>query len=263
MTQPFSDVAFTTYPASVTEALDAIGAQAPIAAADRILIKPNLVEASPPPITTPTDCVEAVIAYVRRHSRASITIGEGCGASDTETWTVFEQLGYADMAERLRVDLVDLNNASLVERHRPDLPILSTIILPEILFDHLLISVPVLKAHSLCMITGTLKNMMGCLPPAHFGNRFGSWKKASFHQQLHEKIMDLNAHRTPDITVMDARVGLAEHHLGGPTCDPPANRILAGLDPLAVDRRAAELLGMNWQAIDHLAAPAMNTAAHA
>ena len=52
---------------------------------------------------------------------------------------------------------------------------------------------------------------------------------------------------------MDATVGLAEFHLGGAHCDPPLGRLIAGTDPLAIDRRGAELLGLDWRDIPHLA----------
>lgn len=125
-------------------------------------------------------------------------------------------------------------------------------ILPEILFSHWLISVPVLKAHSLSMITGTLKNMVGVVPPRHYAGREGIWNKASLHRDLHQAIVDLNRYRCPDLTVMDASVGLASFHLGGPECAPPVGRILAGTDPLHLDRRAAELLALDWRDIPHL-----------
>jgi uncharacterized protein (DUF362 family) len=112
--------------------------------------------------------------------------------------------------------------------------------------------VPVLKAHSYSEITGTLKNMIGLAPPKYYSGRFGSWKKAVFHGRMHESIVDLNRYRTPDLSLMDATVGMPDFHLGGAHCDPPVNKILASFDPLAIDRRSAELLGFRWQSIGHL-----------
>jgi len=110
----------------------------------------------------------------------------------------------------------------------------------------------VLKAHSLSDITGALKNMIGFAPPKHYSGRFGSWKKAVFHQDVHNAITELNLYRTPDLAVMDASVGLADFHLGGPTCKPPVERIIAGVDPLQVDRAAAGFLNLDWRTIGHL-----------
>lgn len=76
---------------------------------------------------------------------------------------------------------------------------------------------------------------------------------AAFHENLHQSIRDLNRCRPPDLSLMDASVGLAAFHLGGPPCDPPAATLIAGYDPREVDRRAAGLLGLDWRRIPHLA----------
>jgi uncharacterized protein (DUF362 family) len=124
--------------------------------------------------------------------------------------------------------------------------------LPEIAFSHFIISLPVLKAHSLADITGTLKNMMGFAPPAHYGSTSGGWKKARFHNDMQQSILDLNAYRTPDLTLLDASVGMAEFHLGGRHCNPPRQKLIAGRDPVSVDRLAASLLDIDWKSIGHL-----------
>ena len=56
----------------------------------------------------------------------------------------------------------------------------------------------------------------------------------------------------PDFTLMDASVGMAEFHLGGAHCNPPIDKLLAGTDALAIDRRGAELLGFDWRDIPYL-----------
>ena len=86
-----------------------------------------------------------------------------------------------------------------------------------------------------------------------FGKHYGIWKKARFHGQMQESIIDLNKYLVPNLSVIDCSVGMAEHHLRGPHCDPPVNKIIAGYDPWAVDREAAGLLGLNWNDIKHIA----------
>jgi len=247
-----SEIEFTSYAESVPEVLDAVGARAVLQRQTAVLVKPNLINASPPPVTTPPECVEAVIAYVRSCSRAAIVVGEGCGDPNLETDEVFDRLGYRDLAGRCAVELVDLNHAPLVRLENPDCSVFPEMYLPEIAMTHYLISVPVLKAHSFSKITGTLKNMIGLAPPKHYSGRFGTWKKAVFHGKMHQSIVELNRYRTPDLSLMDATVGMPEYHLGGARCNPPVNRLLAGFDPVKVDRRSAELLGLRWQGIRHL-----------
>lgn len=247
-----AEIQFESYARSVPEALDAVGAAEVLREQTAVLIKPNLINASPFPITTAVACVEAVILYVRACSEASIVVGEGCGDAHLETDEVFRRLGYTELAQRQAVELVDLNHAPLRRLQDDSCPVFKEMHLPEIAFSHYLISVPVLKAHSYAEITGTLKNMMGLAPPRYYSGRFGSWKKAVFHNKMHQSIIDLNRYRTPDLSLMDATVGLPEFHLGGRRCDPPINRLIAGFDPVAVDRRSAELLGQKWQRIAHL-----------
>lgn len=52
--------------------------------------------------------------------------------------------------------------------------------LPQLIETHFIISVPVLKAHSLAEITGSMKNMMGLLPPKHYKGKYGIWNKSIF-----------------------------------------------------------------------------------
>ena len=249
-----AQIEFVSYAESVAKALDAIGAPEALKRQTAVLIKPNLVNAAPFPITTSPQCVDAVIEYVRSCCKATIVVGEGCGASDLDTDEVFDRLGYRELARRQDVELIDLNHAPLARLENADCPVFREMYLPKIALSHYLISVPVLKAHSLSEITGTLKNMMGLAPPKYYSGQYGSWKKAVFHRRMHQSILDLNKYRTADLSLMDATVGMPDFHLGGAHCDPPLGKLIAGFDPVHVDRGGAELLGLHWRKIEHLAA---------
>jgi len=243
---------FETYEKSIQKALDTIKAKNILLKQENILIKPNLVNASFHPITTSPDCVDAIIKYIRSFSNSNIIVAEGCGDADMETDEIFDILGYRKLRNNLNVELLDLNNAPLRKLTKPDCKIFKEIYLPEILFKSFIISVPVVKAHSLSTITGSLKNMIGVAPPKYYSGTYGIWKKAFFHNQIHDSITELNMYRSPDLTVMDASIGLKDHHLGGAQCEPVLNKIIAGYDPLEIDRKSADLLGLNWKNIKHL-----------
>ncbi|MEW5736972.1 MAG: DUF362 domain-containing protein [Thermodesulfobacteriota bacterium] len=245
-------VAFTSYAESVPAALSAVGAEKLFAQNRPILIKPNLVTDVPHPVTTHPDCCEAVVLFARMAGARDIIIAEGSGDPNQSTMEIFRKLGYFSLAERHNVRLVDLNEEPCETREIPSLRVFPTMHLPAVARERFIVSVPVLKAHSLACMTGTLKNMMGFAPPSHYAGRYGVWKKAAFHEDMHEAIRDLNRYVTPGLTLLDASVGLCTYHLGGPRCRPPVARILAGTDPLAVDREAARLLGLDWRSIDHL-----------
>jgi uncharacterized protein (DUF362 family) len=247
-------VEFVSYDGSVKEALDAIGAAPVLAAQKKILVKPNLVEAIPPPVTTPPECVEAVITYIRAVSAAEIVVAEGCGAPGYDTGHAFEKLGYTAMAARLGIRLIDLNLEKCVLLKKPGCVVFPEYHLPEIARTHYIITVPTLKAHSFAIITGALKGMMGFAPPRIY-QEGGHWKKSAFHARMHSAIVEMCRYRSPDLVVLDATIGLPEFHLGGRRCDPPVNKIVAGFDPLEVDRLHAQLLGFDWRKIPHLAQP--------
>lgn len=246
-------VEFVSYRESIAEVLDAIGAARVLERQSAVLIKPNLINASSFPITTAPQCVDAIIEYVRSRSRATIVIGEGCGDPRLETAEVFERLGYRELAARRGVDLVDLNQAPCEELRNESCPVFPRMYLPKLALSHFLVSVPVLKAHSLAKITGTLKNMIGLAPPKHYSGQYGTWKKAVFHKRIQQAIIDLNRYRTPDLSLLDATVGMPDFHLGGAHCDPPLNTLVAGFNPADVDREGARLLGLEWTSVSHLA----------
>jgi uncharacterized protein (DUF362 family) len=250
-------VDFKNYKESVKEAFDAVKACETLEKQTAILIKPNLMGPSPFPVTTSVDCCDAVLDYVRTCApEAEIVVGDGCGDPNMDTHAVFVELGYADWAVEKGIHLIDLNDAPLEWREDPSCEMFPEISLPEIAFTHYIVSVPVLKAHTLCAMTGAMKNMMGFAPPRHYkGSHHGCWKKAVFHENLDQAIMDLNRYRNADLTLLDASIGLRESHLGDPECDPPIGKLLAGFNPLEIDRVAAGLLDLDWHDVGHLSEP--------
>lgn len=246
-------VSFSAWLHDVTVLLDRVDCLNALGGRRKILIKPNLVEALPPPVTTPVGLVAAVVDYLRaRVPDAEIIVAEGSGSLDYETAHVFDVLGYSSMAREKQVALVDLNHEPLVQLERASCRRLPSIYLPRILFDAFLLSVPVLKAHTLAGVTLTMKNMMGAVPPKHYQSG-GHWKKASLHRDIHAAVFDLNQYRAPDLTVLDATVGMQHAHLWGPTCNPHPQIIACSVDPVAIDAYGADLLSRDWQNIGHIA----------
>lgn len=236
---------------SLAPLLEAAGLREMLAGVRRILIKPNLVRISPPPVTTPVALAAALVDWLKTVTKARILIGDGTGSLEYDTSQVFAKLGYTELAAGKNAGLIDLNEADTVRKTNPALRRFPEIHLPEIAFDSFLISLPVLKAHTLAGVTLAMKNMIGLAPPAHYHQQ-GFWKKAAFHDRIQAAIADLNRYRAPDFTILDATVGLSASHLGGPCCEPPVNRLAAGRDPVAVDAYGAKLLGRDWRRIGHI-----------
>lgn len=244
---------FKTYDQSIPKALNKIGLRDRLHNEKPILLKPNLVNTSPHPVTTSAACCEAIIDFIRSFSTAEIVIAEGTGDRSRNTHEIFRIHGYTTLADRRGVPLIDLNEEPLRKMENNNALIFPEIYLPKIAFTHFIVSVPVLKAHSLAVFTGTLKNMMGFAPPQYYGGGNGGWKKSAFHRNMQQSLIELAGYRKPDLTIMDASVGLIDHHLGGRRCRPPVGKIMAGYDPLSVDRKGAEYLGIDWLQVPHLA----------
>jgi uncharacterized protein (DUF362 family) len=202
-------------------------------------------------VTLPVACVEAVVRCVRDCSAAEVPMGEGPGQGGLSGLAALRHHGYGALAERYAVTLVDLDASELELLADPACAVLPELWLPRVVRESFVISVPVLKAHSLPGVTLGMKNMMGCLPAAHY-RRGGAWNKAAFHPRLGAAVFELNRYRKPDLALVDASLGLAAFHLGGPACDPPVHRILAGFDPVAVDAAGATLLGVDWHRVEHI-----------
>ncbi len=237
---------------SLSGLLDASGLVHLVPPGKSIFIKPNLVEALAPPITTPVKLIQLLVDYLRERIPGSpLLIGEGTGSLTYNTHHPLQMLGYTDLAKEKNIPLLDLNEEPLTRKENTECKKWPVMHLPSILDDVFLLSVPVLKVHTLADVTLTMKNMMGCAPPSHFRGS-GGWGKSAFHEQIHEAIFDLNRYRTPDFTLLDASIGMAEAHLWGAHCDPPVNRLVASADPVAIDAYGASLLGVDWRKIGYI-----------
>ncbi len=241
----------TSYAQTLPRLLQEIGAPAYLKRQTCVIIKPNLVNASPPPVTLPAAFTEALVSAIRACSNTRIIVAEGCGDHALETDEIFSIHGYDRLARELDLELVDLNRAELIRLEQPQREVFPEFMLPRILQEGALISAAVLKAHSLAEVTLSMKNMLGCAPPAYY-QQGGHWKKSAFHARMHQSIFELNCYRKPDLALIDASVGLADHHLGGPTCNPLPQRLLGGFDPVAVDAAGASLLGLDWRNVEHI-----------
>ncbi len=244
--------AFTSWDESVPRLLQSTNLLELISQHHTILIKPNLVENIPPPVTTPVELVEAVIDYLQEHApEKKLIIAEGIGAKEYDTLHCFNELGYSHLASIKGVELIDLNEEPSLLKKNSSCERWPEMYLPELTDNVFLFSVPVLKVHTLAKVTLTMKNMMGLPPPKHYQDG-GYWKKSSFHQDVQNAIFDLNRYRTPDFTLLDATIGMIESHLWGATCNPPKNIIAASSDPVAIDAYGASLLEKDWRNIDHI-----------
>ena len=99
------------------------------------------------------------------------------------------------------------------------------------------INLPIAKHHGSTRFTGTLKNLMGI----NAGN--AGWHQGTSY--LVDSIVDLAATVKPQLHIVDVTEVLAENGPFGPGRNVVPGRIVAGVDPVAVDTVCLRLVGMN------------------
>ena len=239
-------VKFADYDSSITKSLDMINAAEKLPQEGLIIVKPNLTNADKPPVTTNVAAASAVVNYCRKHCKAEIAIGEGCGSGVTET--TFQANGYVDLAKKHDIRLIDFNQEPTITLKRDDTFQLKEFHIPKIAIDAFIISLPVLKDHSFTITTISMKNMFGLAPAPYYE---GSWNKSKLHSpSTHKSVVDVCLYKRPDLCVVDASVALTGMHLSG----NPKNLglILASFDPVAVDAVGSRLLGHDPKKIEYL-----------
>lgn len=216
----------TEDPYDVYQLLELIDAQRLFDKEEQILLKPNCVKPVPH-VNTDARVVEGVIAYLESNGLDNLIVGDG-GIAAYDTWETFRLTGL-DASVRGH-PLVDLNRDQRI-------PIdfggsLGQIgVARTFLEAGAIVSIPRIKVHSLSRSTVGMKNMMGGILP-----------KSIFHNNIHEKIVDLNRLFRPRLTVVDGLVGLEGHETGG---DPVKHGVLvAGRDVVAVDSICSHMMGI-------------------
>jgi uncharacterized protein (DUF362 family) len=117
----------------------------------------------------------------------------------------------------------------------------------DILKADTLINVPIAKTHSLARLTLGMKNLMGVIRD-----------RGAIHQNLGQRLADLNSRLRPTLTVVDAvRVLMANGPTGGNLDDvQQMNTVIAGTDVVAADSYGTTLFGMKPDDIPYIQAGA-------
>ncbi|KKG10905.1 DUF362 domain-containing protein [Methanosarcina sp. 2.H.A.1B.4] len=210
---------------------------------DRVLLKPNLLSASPPEAATTThpSVVAAMCEFVLSAGGKPV-VGDGAGISRPgATAKALKVSGIEEAARKAGAGVVNFETAgfTLVEVPEP-LQFWKLYIANPVLEADVIISLPKLKTHELTYYTGAVKNFFGVLPlkcrkEIHLlGNRdlFG------------EAVADVYSIVRPGFAVMDGVVGMEGN---GPSHGKPVNSgvILASPDCVSLDIVAAELIGFD------------------
>lgn len=102
----------------------------------------------------------------------------------------------------------------------------------EVLNADVFINVPIAKVHESAVISVSMKNLMGIV-----------WDRGEFHTRgLNQCIADLSSLVKPDLIILDAYRILMSNGPRGPGKVKEAGEVVVGVDPVAIDRYASELL---------------------
>lgn len=182
-------------------------------------------------------------------------------AGAKEIWSIegastsyWKKSGHAEtLSEEIESLKVHTDNYAKVDI--PEGRSLKTVEIEKKLLDcDVLINVPIVKDHEGTRFTGTLKNMMGST--SRTTNRFfhlgaspgesGMYENVNFLSQC---IADLNKVRKPDLCVTDATEMVVDNGPAGPGKLVTPQKIIAGIDRVAVDAYSAKVLGLEVERV--------------
>jgi uncharacterized protein (DUF362 family) len=224
---------------SLSRGLDALSVD--LAGMKTALVKPNIVVAASPKsgVVTHPAVVEAIVRVLRARGFREITIADGPGVGlDVER--VMKVTGYAALAERLGVRLVNMNTAE--RRARPWK--YGTVGVPAMLEDvDLYVNAPKLKTHGYTTVTLSIKNHKGMLSESD--------KKLDHQLGLHDPLVQQAKLAPPGLIVADGIVGVEGD---GPLHGRPVRSAIfaVGTNLLEVDATLARLMGFDPREIKHL-----------
>jgi len=223
----------------VVEALEMIGAEEAFTSEERILVKPNYINASHPSTGNTTDArvIEGTVKFLKERGYSNIVIGEGSGLTDT--MKAYKVAGVDKVAHRWKVDLIDLNEDEYIIMDVPNSLALKTVRISKTALNSAVVSVPKLKLHRMAGVTLSLKNLMGVVSP-----------KGQIHRHLSKKIADLASVVKPRLAVIDGIIGGEGYELAGKPVK--MNLVIAGLDPVAVDTVGTAVMGFNLKKARHI-----------
>jgi uncharacterized protein (DUF362 family) len=208
---------------------------------DLVAIKPNLCAALPyySGATTDLRMLEEVIKIFKEHAKEMAVIeSNGFTASAEEA---AEKTGVKDVCDYFEIPFVNLSNDIQIPI-KGDLKALQNVKIPRtFLKADFLINLPVMKTHTIALVSLGLKNMLGVVPG----------RKSTYHSKLSDAINDIVRVKKPDLTIMDGIIGMEGE---GPISGSPKKMdlVLASEDVLALDVTACQVMRINPVHVDHL-----------
>jgi len=232
----------------------------------RVVLKPNNVIIHRQLAATHVDTLEGILEFLKSIGiTQNICIAES--AANGPTLEGFSNYGYNRLAEKYPVKLVDLDSQP-VERiyvadekdFKPKAVRFSSLLLDK---DTYVVSVARMKTHDRVLATLSLKNIVFGAPVKDIGYGWGNYARTpgtktdkpiphgSGFKGINYNLFVLSQILHPDLAIID---GFESMEGNGPNDGTPVDHriCLAGLDWLATDRTAIELMGIDFAKVAYL-----------
>lgn len=224
---------------SISEILKQAVKDAGLRGKRRIFVKPNLShpEYVAGVVTDPALTFELV--SLLRDGAEEVIVGESDGFN-YPCRLAFEKTGMAAAVKKAGGTVVNLSEDKVVEVKFQGSGAVKRLFLPKTLLDaDAVVDLPLMKTHEFTVYSGAVKNLFGCVP---------SNRRIYLHPYLPEVFHRLYTLLKPQLTVMDARVGIEGN---GPTKGKPVKMdlILTSNCALATDITATKIMRLNWKEI--------------
>lgn len=214
-----------------------------ISRGDKVLIKPNIGWDRVPAqaATTNPEVVAALAAMCLEAGAAQVMVVDNTISDARRCYT---RSGIKKAMEDIGVAIPYLEDYNFVNVNVGGELIKEWPVYRQALEVDKIINVPIAKHHSLSRLTIGMKNFYGLM-----GGR-----RNQLHQDVNLSIAEMTAFFAPTLTVVDAvRILTANGPSGGSLSDvKQLNTVIASIDPVAADARAAQFFGINPAEIRYL-----------
>jgi len=204
----------------------------------KIFIKPNMShpEYIPGVVTCPKLLGELV--SLLRDDAKEVIVGESNGFNYPCN-SALEKTGIEASVKKAGGSVINLSEDKVVKvKFSANSTPLKELFLPKTVLDaDAVVDLPLMKTHEFAMYSGAIKNLFGCVP---------SNRRIYLHPYLPEVFHRLYSIFKPQLTVMDARVGIEGN---GPTKGKSVKMdlMLTSNDALAIDITASEVMELDWK----------------
>jgi uncharacterized protein (DUF362 family) len=231
----------------------------------RVVLKPNNVLIDVPLTSTHADTLEGVLEFLKSIGKLdNVIIAES--AANGPTLDGFNNYGYYRLISRYPVKLVDLDQEPFdilyvfdEKDFRPHAIRMSHVLLDP---DSYIVSVARMKTHDRVVATLSLKNIVFGAPVKDLGYTWTAARKqgtrsdkaiahGSGFRGINYNIYALSRQLHPHLSVIDGFEGMEGN---GPNSGTPVDHkvCVAGIDWLAADRVAIELMGIDFAKVGYL-----------